>query len=280
MSLDANHTDLVIQYALLLAGEEEDQFDRQLGPIHLVKYVFLADLAYAKRFEGSSFTGARWRFHNFGPWDAEVFNRIEPAANAIRAQVLKFDSNYGDDDWVRYRLRDSDKLRELEKQIPTPIKLLLPRHVHKFLGDTPSLLDFVYKTEPMIIAAPKEDLDFSIVAKPKLGRDERSQARFKRSTTVPPGQHESDTAQLKHERLSNKKKKRFHERVRELHVKQVVKPKLINPVKSPRYDDIYKQGVAWLEELAGSPELEPGELTAEFSNDVWKSASRKGQDVP
>ena len=279
MSLDANHTDLVIQYALLLAGEEEDQFDRQLGPIHLVKYVFLADLAYAKRFEGSLFTGARWRFHNFGPWDATVFSRIDPAANAIRAQVMKFESNYGDDDWVRYRLRDSDKLRELEKQIPTPIKLLLPRHVHKFLGDTPSLLDFVYKTEPMIIAAPEEDLDFSVVVKPKPGDDERSQVQSNSSMTVPAGRQESDTAKLRHERLSNKKKKRFHERVRALHAKQVAKPNLINPVKTPRYDDVYEQGVAWLEELAGSQGLEPGEFTAEFSDDVWKSASRKGPDV-
>lgn len=279
MSLDANHTDLVIQYALLLAGEEEDQFDRQLGPIHLVKYVFLADLAYAQRYEGSSFTGARWRFHNFGPWDAAVFNRIEPAANAISAQVMKFESNYGDDDWVRYRLRDSDKLRELEKQIPTPVKLLLPRHVHKFLGDTPSLLDFVYKTEPMINAAPKEDLDFSVVIKAKPGDDEQSQIQSSSSTVVPGGRQEPDTAQLRHERLSNKKKKRFHERVRVLHAKQVAKPKLINPVTKPRYDDVYEQGVAWLEELAGSQGLESGEFTAEFSDDVWRSASRKGQDV-
>lgn len=279
MSLDANHTDLIIQYALLLAGEEDDQFDRQLGPIHLVKYVFLADLAYAKRFGGSSFTGAGWRFHNFGPWDAAVFNRIEPAANAIRAQVMKFDSNYGDDDWVRYRLRDSDKLKELEKQIPTPIRLFLPRQVHKFLGDTPSLLDFVYKTEPMIVAAPEEDLDFSVVAKPKSGDDERPKTQSSSSAAVSPGRQEFDIAQLRHEQLSNKKKKRFHERVRTMHEKQAAKPKLINPVKTPRYDEVYEQGVAWLEELAGSYGLEPAEFTAEFSDDVWKSAARKGQDV-
>lgn len=279
MSLDKNLTDIVIQYALLLAGEEDDQFDRQLGQIHLVKYVFLADLAYEKRFEGSSFTGARWRFHNFSPWDAEVFNRIEPAANAIRARILKFESNYGDDDWVRYRLRDTDKLRELERQIPTPIRLMLPKQVHKFLGDTPSLLDFVYKTEPMLIAAPEEILDFSVVAKPKQGDEEQPQIRSSKSEAVPSDHQDSGEAQLRHERLSNKKKKRFHERVRALHARQVVKPKLINPVKTPRYDKVYEQGVAWLEELAGSQGLEPGEFTAEFSDDVWKSASRKGQDV-
>lgn len=279
MSFDSSHADLIIQYALLLAGEEDEHFDRQLGPIHLIKYVFLADLAHARRCTGKSFTGATWRFHKFGPWDAAVYERIDPATQAIHAEKLKFESNYGDEDWVRYRLRDTEKLKELERAIPSAITLRLSREVHKFLGDTPSLLDYVYKTEPMLSAAPEEILDLSLVAEPKRDDEPYLQVRFRRATAVTPPPVEESASPLRMGLLSNKKKKRFHERVRKLHEKQVVKPKLINPVKAPRYDDVYKQGVAWLEEIAGSPQLESGELTVEFSDDVWKSATRKGGDV-
>ena len=264
MSFDSSHADLIIQYALLLAGEEDESFDRQLGPIHLVKYVFLADLAHARRFVGKPFTGATWRFHNFGPWDAAVYERIDPATQAIHADKLKFESNYGDEDWVRYRLRDTERLKELERAIPSAIRLHLIREVHKFLGDTPSLLDYVYKTEPMLSAAPEEIIDLSLVAESK--RDSESLVG-------------ESASPLRIEQLSNRKKKRFHERVRKLHEKQVVKPNLVNPVKAPRYDNVYEQGVAWLNEIAGSPQLEPGEFTAEFSDDVWKSTTRKGGDV-
>ena len=54
--------------------------------------------------------------------------------------------------------------------------------------------------------------------------------------------------------------------------------KLINPVKNPRYDDVYHEGMAWLDNLAG-PQFAEGEYTVEFSDEVWKSATRKGEDV-
>ena len=47
MPLNLENKGLVVQFALLTAGEEDQQHERQLGPIHLLKYVYLADLAYA-----------------------------------------------------------------------------------------------------------------------------------------------------------------------------------------------------------------------------------------
>ena len=76
----------------------------------------------------------------------DVYERIDPATQVIHAEKLKFESNYGDEDWVRYRLRDTERLKELERALPSAITLHLSREVHKFLGDTPSLLDYVYKT--------------------------------------------------------------------------------------------------------------------------------------
>ena len=134
MSFDSSRADLIIQYALLLAGEEDESFDRQLGPIHLIKYVYLADLAYARGFGGKSFTGAAWRFHDFGPWDTAVFLRVEPAARAVQAEQLTFQSDYGEKDWVRYRLRDTEKLDEIERAVPAAIKVHLRREVHEVSG--------------------------------------------------------------------------------------------------------------------------------------------------
>ena len=288
MLFDSRRADLIIQYALLLAGEEDEVFARQLGPIHLIKYVYLGDLAYARRFGGVPFTGAAWRFHNFGPWDAAVFERVEPAAHAIHAEQIRIESSFGDEDWVRYRLRDTQKLDEIERSVPAAITLNLRREVHKHLADTPSLLDYVYKTKPMLCAAPGEYLDLSVgePSEPDL------HARYRRAET-PPARDvevaalhvdslltEEKDDRLRMEQLSNKKRKRFQERVRELRGKQVNRPKLVNPVPAPRYDDVYERGVAWLEEIAGSPQLEPGEFAAEFSDDVWKSSARKGEDVP
>lgn len=80
--------------------------------------------------------------------------------------------------------------------------------------------------------------------------------------------------------LSNRKKKQFKERMHALRAKHRNKrkkgSKLINPVKNPRYDDVYHEGMAWLDNLAG-PQFTEGEYTVEFSDQVWKSATRKGK---
>ena len=52
--MKSSKIDLLIQYAMLIAGQEDEYFDRRLGPIHLIKYVYLADLAYAERKCGGS----------------------------------------------------------------------------------------------------------------------------------------------------------------------------------------------------------------------------------
>ena len=45
----------ILQYALLVAAQSDDYLDRQLGPIHLIKYVYLADMDYAKYHEGQTY---------------------------------------------------------------------------------------------------------------------------------------------------------------------------------------------------------------------------------
>jgi hypothetical protein len=55
--MDINKVDLLLKYILAATGQE-DFGNREVGPIHLVKYVYLADLAFAEKHGGETFTGA------------------------------------------------------------------------------------------------------------------------------------------------------------------------------------------------------------------------------
>lgn len=264
MPINTEHVDLLIQYSLLAAGDEDYCGDRQLGPIHILKYVYLADLSYARRNNGQSFTGVDWQFYKFGPWSQAVHSRIEPALNAIHANKHQFPSDYGDkEDWVRWELHEERLLEEKRRTLPPVITMDLKREIHRFGKDTPSLLDYVYKTKPMLSAAPNEYLDLSLVV--DNTQDD--------SGCAPP---------LRMQNLSNKKKKHFQQKLavlRELrHQRKAETPKLINPVTAPRYDEVYRVGVAWLESLSGE-QFSSQDISAEFSSAVWKSTTRKGKDV-
>ena len=80
--------------------------------------------------------------------------------------------------------------------------------------------------------------------------------------------------------LSKKKKKQLEQRLRKLgeeyRNRRRKEVPLVNPAPSPLYDDVYFEGLAWLDSLAGPP-LSEGEYEAEFSDEVWKSAARKGE---
>ena len=263
MPIDQARTELVLQFALLVAGEEDSPFDRQLGPIHLLKYVYLADLVNARRNDGKVFTGADWRFHNFGPWSNAIHAVIDPALRKIGAKKLEFKSDYGEDDWIRYSVRDDCLLTEKGNSLPAWIARELRRDVHKFGKDTPALLDYVYKTKPMLSASPNDFLDFSLEAS---------------SSTDMMRERE----QLRVDQLSARKRKRFRERLgnlrNEQQRKKTARPNLLDPVASRRHDDIYEEGIAWLDQLAG-PQLESGDCLVEFSGEVWNSPTRKGGDV-
>src|SRR5258708_38635416 len=88
--MDAQRVDLLIQYALAVAAEEDHPRDRELRPIHLIKYCYIADLAYAREHDGQSYTGTPWQFYHYGPWSLDLYRRLEPAAKAIGAGEKRF----------------------------------------------------------------------------------------------------------------------------------------------------------------------------------------------
>lgn len=260
MPFDSAKVDLVLQYALLLAGQEDDYVNRDLGPIHLIKYVYLADLAFARRHQGTIFTGSDWTFYKFGPWAQAVNARIAPALKALNADEKVFPSDYQDrESWVRWCKRDEYLLDQRDRTLPFEIKVELRSAIHKFGHDTPSLLDYVYKTRPMLRAAPGESLDFTLAA----------------CESSPVGAADSAP-----EPMTERRRKKLRERMRVLQQQSKMlsaTKKLVKP-PPPRYDDVYSSGMQWLDSMAGQA-LAEGTLTVEFADDVWKSSTRNGEEL-
>ena len=55
------------------------------------------------------------------------------------------------------------------------------------------------------------------------------------------------------------------------------KRRLVKPPISSRYDDVYFEGLEWLDSLAGA-KMPEGEKEAVFSDSIWKSPARAGDD--
>jgi hypothetical protein len=255
--MDQDRIDHVIQLAVLVAGREDAPFDRELGPIHLIKYVYLADLAYAERHGGETYTGVPWQFYHYGPWSPEVNQRIEPALYAISATEKTFTSPKYESDFKRWSKVDDELLEEIERLLPPDVVSAVKRHVHKFGKDTAELLHFVYVTPPMLRAAPREQLVFE----PKAPEEHPSL-----EPSAPPL---SKKQQKRADARFQEAKARVAQKMAERRAAQAER-KLAPP---PRYDEVFFEGVAWLDELAGEP-IPPASGEISIDHEIWNSPSR------
>ncbi|HTG35215.1 MAG TPA: hypothetical protein VLB76_20035 [Thermoanaerobaculia bacterium] len=257
--MDSKKVDLVIQYALAVAGEAEDFRDRELGPIHLLKFVYLADLAYA-RAERESFTGASWKFHKFGPWAVDVYQRIQPAIHFIGASERRFSAT-ANEEGVRWRVKDACLSRDLEPKLPWSVAREVKHAVHQYGSDTTGLLHFVYRTPPMLRAAPGEALNLLV--------EEAVESEAMQVTTAETKLPEMSKTKVK--KLQALVKGRLEERRR--------LKTLVTPEPAPRYDEVFTMGQDWLDGLAGDPvTAEKGQV--HFSDEVWKSPGRRDPEIP
>lgn len=253
--------DLIIQYALVVAGQQ-DPFERKLGRIHLIKYVYLADLAYAKYHDGESFTGLKWIFHHFGPWSVECYKRIEPALSEIGAHQMVIESDkYGD--FVRWESDDPELFDKLTDILDLTVSSAIQHYVRKFGNDTYNLLDYIYKTGPMLNAAPEEMLDLSheVVKKP-----------------------DPEHTIVKTE-LTDRQKKKQRERFLDFkkHLNERLEAKINSQKASvcqipPRYDDVFFDGLAKLDEDERKAPLS-GDFVGVFADNVWKSRARHDPEI-
>jgi hypothetical protein len=267
--MDTEKIDKLIRYIVLSAGQEDDIQNQTLGPIHIIKYVYLGDLAYAERNQGETFTRASWRFHHFGPWTTEVYQRIDPALAVPGVERTELQSQYGEDDVIRWRWRDDQKYAETETELPFVVARAVRKAIHHFGADTYPLLHEVYRTQPMLHAAPEEFLDFSMV--PLVG-----------SKIEENGEGTLDMQESKKQSLSKKARQKkindLRERVNSKLHGSIHKANASSPDPVPRYDHVFSEGQKWLDRIAGGAVGESrGELT--FSSEIWKHPGRTESDA-
>lgn len=252
--MELSRVEAVVQLALLCAGEAEDWKEKDLGPIHLLKYVYLADLAYAERHGGTTYTGAPWTFHHFGPWQAQVHDAIEPALGRIGATKKQFPSSF-EKDWFRWNRSDEAKLRSLELQLPVEVVSKVKKSVKTYGQDTASLLHHVYLTEPMLHAAPGELLDFATVI-----------LRVADSKSC----HESPSR--KQEKKRKEKMDALRSRVQEK-LREKRQATAVQDMRAPRYDEVFERRML-ADALESSPPTE-GSLEVTFDSSVFDSEARR-----
>ena len=239
----------------------DDEFRlRELGPIHFLKYLYLADLAYAKK-HGTSFTEIDWTFYDFGPWSAQAHQRIPDALKIPGVMFKDLESKF-DSDFFRWNIANLNRAEEIQREagadLPVEIRFALKRHVKDYGNDTSGLLHYVYQTEPMLRAAPGDALRFDAL---------ESQTS---STAAPvPQPVRPKVAKKRRERLRDAKA-RFAARAAE-RLKHRVALRAAQP--APRYDEVFDKGAEALDALAGDALTEG---TLEFDDSIWDSPARRG----
>lgn len=258
-----------MQFALAVAGERDGvrgnftSWERELGPIHLVKYVYLADLAYATTHHGETFTGAPWYFHHYGPWAPEVWKRIQHAMKGIGARERHFQSKFADDAKRWSAPADRDLADSLGEQLPFEVASAVKQAVKEYGGETPSLLHAVYTTAPMLQAAPEESLDMSAGVV--------MEATPQATATLRPLKPLSKTH-------LGKLRKRVQAKLEETRRRRE-QPRPALPGGPPEYDATYFAGLDWLDSLAGE-DITEASGEAAVSNTIWKSIARRAPKLP
>jgi len=133
----------------------------KLTTTRVVKFVYLADLFYARANGGAIFTGCPWRFIYYGPYCPEVMTELESAVKANQIFEDRRESKFGDKDYFLYTCRDNEA-ENIENEIPTSVLSPLRQSLKLFGDDTQALLDHVYfETEPMEGVRKGDLLDFT-----------------------------------------------------------------------------------------------------------------------
>jgi hypothetical protein len=165
-------------------------------------------------------------------------------------------------DVTRWIKSDDELFESLGNKLDLIVMGCIQKEVKRFGTDTPELLDFVYRTRPMVNAAPGEYLDFNVFGSETIPEDE-----------VQPASKELTVRQKKKRKAAlSDLKKRINARLDE---KQ---KQLKAPATPPRYDSVFFSGIEWLNS-SSKETLESGEYTAVISEEMWKSKARYDPDL-
>jgi hypothetical protein len=139
------------------------QNEIRLTTLRLVKFLYLADLYYARAHSGKILTNFPWAFVYYGPYCSDAATAIQDAEFKGIICKKSYESRFSEDEIfnIFYCPEDID-LDEIGDKIPFEVLTSLKAALKKYGDDTPLLLDHVYfETEPMQHARKGELLDFS-----------------------------------------------------------------------------------------------------------------------
>jgi hypothetical protein len=138
---------------------------------------------------------------------------------------------------------------QLERALPDEVCRAVASAVREFGNDTSSLLHHIYRTLPMLRAAPGEDLDFSTLV--TEGETTGYDSLERQDPTMPEDAREQRQAALEAARV----------RVRQALANKIRARAARAKPDPPEYDEVFAEIQDWLDGLAGEP-LQPlaGEL--------------------
>ena len=258
----------LVAFAIAEASRQDDPI--ALGPIHLVKYLYLADWAHAKENDGATLTGIPWRFVHFGPYCEGIEKDVELAANRATLGPSKFISKKFEKEFKRWGSDHDDPAAEeayfaLERTIPSAAVRIIKRMVKEFGNDTNPLLHEIYATMPMRLSAPGDLLDFSKAVNEMAvpGQGSGEPVPF----TLAP--HPKDLSKTQ-QKMRDKELDTYRQRMKNASIRSS-EDELIYP--EPVFDEVFFEGVAWLD----SQDSLPSPMTAVFriQPDLWHSQIRR-----
>lgn len=250
----------LIGFILAESNQDEDWRCRELGPIHIIKYVYLADMYYAVKNNGNTFTGINWEFYHFGPWNLDLYREIPDVVKGIGGNIRTFESQY-DKDGVRFSLK-GDYLADYSNKMPSSILFLLRRDIHNFGSATNDLLHYVYTTPPMTNATPGEQLVFThdIFLKKKSLK-----AEGVTNLTVREKKNRKKRIECIREKIAKKHEEK--------------KKKRIKPTP-PRYDEVFFHGTMELEQEFEKLQIKDHKGVLQVNQNAWTGEWRKSRDLP
>lgn len=258
----------LVSFAIAEAARQDEVVG--LGPIHLMKYLYLADWAYARTHEGVSLTKIPWRFYHFGPYSDAVENDLGKAANQVTDGPRTFYGSKSGREVKRWELDQSESTEalylELERSLPFEAVTTIKRAIKEFGNSTYPLLHHVYATPPMRLAAPGEFIDFKAAIQELT--TPISEKSDQPAMTIKPSDPGLSTTQKKKQ---GKALESLKERMEEARIRSVKSQQLLR-VESPE-DAVFTEGLVWLDGLSGNSQSFTG--TFEIDPAIWHSALRR-----
>jgi hypothetical protein len=147
--------------------------DAGLGRINrttLIKLVYLLDCLHAETHEGITASGSGWYFYSFGPFATDQVGAINEMAS--RGTIQAYTGEHRDIEYTQYWLGEFPLGPSLsDVGLGSTKAARFGSLVRKFHDDLSGLLDHAYfKTLPMQVASPGQNIDFSVLRRADQAR--------------------------------------------------------------------------------------------------------------